>query len=169
MIFGPFSSDLISAVITFPIHHTDISAACGASPLLFLLLEPWLYADFFDASQIFDEAHVIVPDMTCVEFLKIGAGEILAFKAERDVILSYQHTVSLDPGAVLILYTAPLASMFEIFLLQQSFGPCQVMPARTAVESAGARHVYVVEFLMTQLLLLVPTIFVGNYGLFLCV
>ena len=107
--------------------------------------------------------------MTFIEFLEIGAGEILAFKAKGDVILSYQGTVSLDPGAVFILYTASLASMFEIFLLQQSFGPCQVMPARAAVESAGTRQVDVVECLVTQLLHLVPTIFVGKYGSFLFV
>ena len=107
--------------------------------------------------------------MTCVEFLKIGAGEILAFKAERDVILSYQGTVSLDPGAVLILYAAPLASMFQIFFFQQAFGSGQVMPARAAVEAAGARQVDVMKCWMTQLLRLVPTIFIGKYDLFLFV
>jgi len=102
--------------------------------------------------------------MTCVEFPKIGTGEILAFKAKRDVILSYQHTVFFDPGAVLILYSATLTSMFQIFFFQQSFDSGQIMPARAAVESAGARQVDVMKCLLTQLLRLVPAIFVGNFS-----
>ena len=106
---------LISTIIAFPVHDADISAAFRASPFIFLFRQPFLYPGLFYPSQIIDHVQIIIAMMTLVELDKIFTGKIVTLIAEPNLVFPYQSASFLDEGAILVLYPAALASMFQFF------------------------------------------------------
>ncbi len=112
------SKDLGVAIIAFPVHDADISAAFRASPFFFLFRKPLLYPDLFYPSQIIDHVQIIITMMTPIELNEIFTGEIAALETKFYLVFSDQSAIFLDEGTILILYPATLASVFQVFFLQ---------------------------------------------------
>ncbi len=105
---SPLLSDFVRTIITCSIHGTYISAALRASPYIFLLLKPLLYANLLYPQQIANQAYVIIANMPLIDLLQIGAREIRALKTKLYAFLLYQCAISFDPGARFVLYATPL-------------------------------------------------------------
>jgi hypothetical protein len=104
----------VSAIVALSINCAGISPASRAHKFVFLLLQPLLDTYCFYSQQIVDKVHVVFMNMSFVELIEVGAGEIITFVTKLNLFFLKQNATFFNPRAFFILNPAAFAPVFKL-------------------------------------------------------